>query len=82
MPSTPFTQMEGPQHPASLLVPMELNNVLSRALSESCWNTNPLADNLSFAVLSVPRAFTKPGKYDYIIISRIHMFCIGRCNSI
>ncbi|KAK4323217.1 hypothetical protein Pmani_006068 [Petrolisthes manimaculis] len=68
-----FNKMEGPQHPSSLLVPVELNNVLSRALSESCWNTSPLADNLSFAVLSIPRAFTKPGKVLECLELRYHV---------
>nr|XP_045604583.1 gamma-tubulin complex component 6-like isoform X2 [Procambarus clarkii] len=44
--------------PAALLVPVELNNILNRSVSESCWTTSQQAENLSFAIKSIPSTFT------------------------
>lgn len=44
--------------PAALLVPVELNNILNRSIAESCWSTSQQAENLSFAIKSIPPAFT------------------------
>ncbi|XP_042215461.1 gamma-tubulin complex component 6-like isoform X2 [Homarus americanus] len=44
--------------PAALLVPVELNNILNKSVSESCWSTSSLAENLSFAVTNIPPSFT------------------------
>ncbi|XP_050715937.1 gamma-tubulin complex component 6-like isoform X10 [Eriocheir sinensis] len=53
-----FGKLEPTTCPATLLVPTRLNNILNKSVADSCWSTNPLAENLSFVVTSIPPTFT------------------------
>ncbi|XP_071534199.1 gamma-tubulin complex component 6 isoform X3 [Panulirus ornatus] len=53
-----FSKSDTASSPAALLIPVELNNILNRSVSDSCWSTSPLSENLSFAITNIPPAFT------------------------
>lgn len=46
-----------------MLIPVELNNILNKSVSESCWSSSPLAENLSFAITNIPPAFTYASEF-------------------
>ncbi|MPC29295.1 Gamma-tubulin complex component 6 [Portunus trituberculatus] len=53
-----FGKLEPNTCPATLLIPSKLNNILYKSVAESCWSSSSQADNLSFAVTSIPLAFS------------------------
>ncbi|XP_068200196.1 gamma-tubulin complex component 6-like isoform X2 [Palaemon carinicauda] len=52
------TKIDLTEAPATVLTPVVMNSILSKSISESCWSTNPFADNLTFAVIDTPFKFT------------------------